>query len=165
MKFFWKAARTRRYHTEVILGGEQTVADHSWGVAKIVLYLWPNSSMNLVKACLDHDLLEHFVGDSPAPAKWRFPELKAALDNAEKVMAEEHGLTFELSEEEHQRLKAADVLEACLFAKLQMELGNRTGFLIWDRLENFLKTFVQKLSPDDRALVQNFFVELKAGSL
>lgn len=123
----WRAGRVRRFHAQPLIG-EQTVADHSWGVAMTV---WQIAEDNLTKelliAALTHDLAEVATGDTPAPAKWRWPKLKSVLEECE---AEANSLLgtwrvlHTLSPAEREILKWADLFEPLQFATHQVTLGN-----------------------------------------
>lgn len=123
----WKSARTLRYHSETMIGQPQNVADHSWGVARILLEFWPDSSVKLVKACLDHDLVESALGDIPAPCKTRHPEIRAAFSKAEQQLEKEWGIHHgDLTPLEVSRMKMADLVESACYIRFQIDLGNNT---------------------------------------
>jgi 5'-deoxynucleotidase YfbR-like HD superfamily hydrolase len=68
---FFHGSQVRRYHTATPLR-EQTVADHSFGVAMLSLLMAEGTTINpvdLLTAALTHDLSEFLVGDTPSPAK------------------------------------------------------------------------------------------------
>jgi len=117
----------RRYHT-VPITGEQTVGHHAYNVVQILRHITNDMlSTNLLKAALDHDVLEYFTGDIPHPTKKNFPDLALALDEVEEMLEFEMGIDYELEDVEVQLLRWADTLEAGIFGKYQMELGNRYG--------------------------------------
>ena len=76
------AGEIARYHTELTLR-PQSVASHSWNVARILLAVWPETPRHLLVEALMHDVGEVFAGDSPSPAKWAHPPLKLAVDEVE----------------------------------------------------------------------------------
>lgn len=128
-----------RFHT-VALGRGQTVAAHSWGVATLVLELWPDASRELLIAALYHDVPEAVLGDLPAPAKWEHAELAKAYAKAEAGIALDLGVDFSLTDEDHKRLRIADMLELLWFCLEQRRLGNRNVEEIWDRGLKYLAT-------------------------
>ena len=89
-------------------------------------HLWPDCSRDLILAALGHDLAEHLVGDVPATAKWRWPELKNSVDQAEYRVMREMGLIHEedLTEKDAQRLKIADMMELLWYCIEEIRLGN-----------------------------------------
>jgi 5'-deoxynucleotidase YfbR-like HD superfamily hydrolase len=122
----------KRYHTALMIG-EQTVAHHTFGVIAVILELWPDSSPNLIKAAMYHDVVECLTGDSPAPAKRAFPPLWEALHEAERVLLNQYGLQVYLSPDEARRLKLADWAELCMTAYEQITLGNKHFELVYNR--------------------------------
>ncbi len=143
MRTLWDAGRVTRYHTVQTLQ-RQTIADHQWGVAMILYQICINApSQELIRAALQHDLAEVITGDAPATAKWTFPDVKKAMDDAEAHVNNELGLIFSLTPEETLLLKAADMLELCYFCLNETALGNSKA---QDVLERGLK-YVLRLHP------------------
>lgn len=117
---------TKRYHTWPTVGDAQTVGYHSWGVA-VILTLICEPSVKLLKAGLFHDMAEHHVGDTPAPAKWANPQFAEELRKTERI--EEFRLGIDrvldtLSSQEQWHLNLADLLELCSYAMYQVKSGN-----------------------------------------
>lgn len=110
------AGKVRRWHTHHSL--TQTVADHSHGVAMLLLQRHPSPSLDLIKAALMHDLAEYITGDIPSPAKREFIQLGRAADEAEVVAFKRLKLSVpHLSYIDEMWLKWADYQEALLFLK------------------------------------------------
>ena len=66
----FRASFVRRWHTNPDLAQTvDTLAGHGGRVARIILKLWPDSSLALLHWALVHDDGESVVGDVPAPAK------------------------------------------------------------------------------------------------
>ena len=121
----WAAGRVKRWHAFPIIG-EQTVADHSWGVALIVVEIAEDYlSENLMRAALTHDVAELDTGDIPYGAKRRWPHLAAALDKCETEVEQEYNIDWTLSQKQREILKWADMFELLMFADAQRNLGNR----------------------------------------
>jgi 5'-deoxynucleotidase YfbR-like HD superfamily hydrolase len=117
---------TKRYHTWPIVGDEQTVGYHSWGVA-VILTMICEPSTKLLKAALFHDMAEHHVGDTPAPAKWANPRFAEELRTIERIEEERLGIDRvleALSSQEKWHLDLADLLELCSFAYMEIKKGN-----------------------------------------
>lgn len=114
-----------RFHT-MRTNQIHTIAHHSWGVAMIVLKIWPDASAKLLKACMFHDLAEVVTGDVPAPTKWSYPRLGTALTEIERIFNTRHGLLAmdELNEMEKWVLRWADMMELVLFARSEQAMGN-----------------------------------------
>jgi 5'-deoxynucleotidase YfbR-like HD superfamily hydrolase len=112
------AGGTVRWHTHG-KNLQQTVAEHSWGVAAIILLLKPNPSVALLRAAILHDVHEAVMGDLPSPFKRRFAD---TLGPIEKLIKDEFLAQHQLEDpvltpEEQKVLKLADKMEAMLFAK------------------------------------------------
>lgn len=105
--------------------GKYTVAEHCYGVVSLLFLLYPIPSINLIKSCLWHDTAERFLGDLPAPTKWKHGELRAAYETVEEDTLKSLGFSFELTEEELSWVKVLDKLELWLWAQHQKAMGNR----------------------------------------
>lgn len=112
--------QTVRYHTNPVMSRlHQTDADHSWGVAMIIIALNPNPSRNLLGQAIVHDCGEKWAGDLSYPFKRMYPEIGNAHADAEKQLALDHKVPqFELTQEERKWLSFADRLECHLFAEI-----------------------------------------------
>jgi len=112
--------QTVRYHTNPVMSRlHQTDADHSWGVAMIILKLHPNPSRNLLGQAIVHDCGEKWAGDLSYPFKRMYPDVGHAHADAEKQLALDHKIPqFELTPEEKKWLAFADRLECHFFAEI-----------------------------------------------
>lgn len=98
----------------------QTLGHHQWGVAVLLLELFPDCSMETLKEALLHDTGEPGAGaDVSAPAKAKYPRLAEAAEIAELAERAQMGVpwTNRLTEEEDDQIILCDKLEAYLFAK------------------------------------------------
>ena len=120
-----RGGQIRRFHAFPIIG-QENVAEHSFGVAMVVLAMtdW-KASPALLKAALYHDISEQHTGDIPFTAKRDNPILKAAADAAEEWFNEQNNLDIQLPPRDWLVLKWADMLHLLLFCKAQRDLGNR----------------------------------------
>lgn len=143
-----KGGQVKRYHVERVIG-ENNNAEHSWNVAMLILKLCPDPSRELIRAALEHDIAEAFVGDGPGPAKRRWPDLAVALANAEKEIAFELHLQSQhaLTSKEQQWLRACDSLEALLFSYEQIKMGNSYAMDFARNCWNWLNESVTTPSP------------------
>lgn len=113
----YRAGKVRRWHTHHSM--TQTVADHSHGVALIIINEHPNPSTNLLKAAIVHDLGEWLSGDLPSYGKVANPKLKEVAGAAEASGLDHLGLAMpDLNKEEKLWLKYADLKELYLFAMM-----------------------------------------------
>lgn len=118
----------RRWHTVHTLR-EQRVDSHSGQAVSLLLCLHPAPSHSLIKAVLWHDCSERVVGDAPSPGLRAFPEYRRLYEELELVVALRdhppmHTALTELTTEERQWLRAVDLLEAFLFAREEIRIGN-----------------------------------------
>ena len=81
MKKIRTGGKVKRWHTVTTIQ-QQTVAEHSWGVAMICRKLWPEDKV-LMEAALCHDLGEGLTGDVPWPVKQANFVFKKHLDEIE----------------------------------------------------------------------------------
>jgi hypothetical protein len=94
-------------------GGDETQA-HTARCIQLLLALNPLATMDQVRALAFHDTAEDVVGDTPGPAKRRFPALRAALYHAEaEVQSERFGRVLDLDDP---WVDFTDKLDALLFA-------------------------------------------------
>jgi len=127
----------KRYHTVRTLR-TQDLAAHSWGVAALVLCIWPNPSAALLQAALMHDCPELRTGDVPATAKWSSAELSNALDVLEDEFYNEFKLpsSYGISEPETKVLKWCDGAELVFWCLEEYAMG-----------DNFAITLVKRVLP------------------
>ena len=124
-----KGGDVKRFHT-VTMHREHLVSSHSWGVATLLLYIYPQASRELIMSALWHDVAEAHTGDMPATTKWANPVLAAALAEVEARANTDLGLDVELSEDDTRMLKFADMAELILSCMQEYELGNVEGLRI-----------------------------------
>jgi len=117
----------------------QSVGEHSWGVAVLCAKLWENCSKNLLLAALYHDVSEAHLGDNPAPIKWKHPKLAQALADVEHDLINEMGLWIALDDDDKKRLKIADMMELLWFCIEEERRGNRTFKEIFVRGVKYLQ--------------------------
>ncbi len=124
VKMCREGGAVKRYHAIRTLS-EDTIASHSFGTTIFAIALTDHTpSVNLIKACLYHDLPEQYTGDSPALAKWDNTNLKRCLDNMEEYFLRTWNLKITLTEEEELILSCSDTLDLCFFCLEQIKLGN-----------------------------------------
>lgn len=147
----------KRYHT-FPTHGNQDVGAHSHAVALFILSFHPNPSLNLIKACLFHDLAEYDTGDCPANVKWAFPVMDNMLKLAESNIDQQLKIDVELTAEEEKWLKCADTLEYCLYSLDQRRLGNLNMDIVFGRGMKRLESYPLALENAD---VREFINSLK----
>lgn len=128
--------------------GSYSNAAHSWGVAMLMFYLWPEDFPRLAGACLAHDVPEAWVGDVPAPTMRYLPGLRKDLGEIEDGLNASLGLPAEgeLAIEDHVKLKACDRLELYLWCREQLLLGNQ---FVGETLKELKRFFSEVPLPEE----------------
>ena len=141
MKHFYslyKAARVRRWHT--MEGIEQNLAEHSWGVAMIVLAC--GGSKEAIEVALTHDLHEKELGDIPAMFKKNYPQIGAIEEEVADNWSDFHDYKYigNLSDREAYLVQWADMIEAYIFSwKEWMRRGNLEMQEVFFRITEYMK--------------------------
>lgn len=143
----------------------ETVAEHSFYVAAIVLKLHDYFEFNLESAlstALLHDYSEVYISDVPHSIKAANKDLADALEIAEsKVNAEKLSEDFAKKIDEFNRLSTAegcivnlaDVLSVLMYSRLEVKLGNKEYMKdvyhkTFKRINNILEISRQYLKPE-----------------
>lgn len=121
--------------------GSYSNASHSWGVAVLMLLLWPEDFARLAVYCLTHDVPEAWVGDIPAPTKRYCPSVREEVSLLENRILKQLRLPtpVNLSSLDAKKLKACDILELYLWALEQVTGGNRHASCILRELQRFIE--------------------------
>jgi 5'-deoxynucleotidase YfbR-like HD superfamily hydrolase len=139
------SGKVRRWHTHHRYS--QTVADHSWGVAAILLGLEPNISREALLVALFHDSHEIATGDAPSYAKddryRRWAETEAAAWENRNLPPVVVDAMITISDREWKLIRLADALEALHFINLQ---GDRSDTMV--RAHQYLNAKVKAISQE-----------------
>lgn len=148
LKFIYEGAKTKRFHTADTLTA-QTVGEHSFGVAWLVLLIAPNCRKEVLCAALAHDLAEHLVGDVPSPAKRQFPALGEAVNGAEEVLLLNNKLDFEvgLTPQELRVVKLADNLDGMMFCVRERRMGSKVVVGIYNNFYDYTNEMLRAGEP------------------
>lgn len=104
---------------------EQNVAEHSWRMAAVLFYLWPDTRAALLWALLFHDVSERVTGDVPANIKRVSPAIAEAVNHVSTAEEVRLGIRFALFPEEAKMLSWIDRYEGALHCCDELEMGNR----------------------------------------
>jgi 5'-deoxynucleotidase len=149
------AGSVQRYHT-TRTHRRQTIAEHSWGVATLLMMVCDNPPARLLGAALLHDVPEVITGDVPAPAKWRSKPLTDALAELEAEWMATFKMEFpELDEAEARLLKWADSIELVLWCLEEVEMGNRPMLALAQRGHDHAALCVAKGLPPRAVALHN----------
>lgn len=125
-----------RWHT-MVNSRPQNLASHLWGVAMILSRTY-NGPINLfpilIRAALEHDLAESSIGDMPRPARTaEHRAMEASVATGMGIVHEEM-----LPNDLRVWLEWADLIEAGLHAKREVEVGNTNFKEVLSRIDKIL---------------------------
>ncbi len=139
VRYYRNGSRVKRFHT-VDCHVPETVGHHSANVAILCTIISEGHfTKHLLLAALTHDATEQFTGDVPATVKWQFPELCDTMKKLDLIYARDSYSSF-LSEYEKCVLKQADMLDLCLKALEEVNMGNKQFSIILQRGLNYLRS-------------------------
>lgn len=126
ISYLREAFSVKRYHTVMHVAMPETVGHHTCQVLAMLFYLFDDHPpLYLVRHALHHDAAELVTGDIPATAKWKFPAIAKAVEEAEDEVAQNVGLeTCELDPQHRALLKFADMMDLCFKAVEELSVGN-----------------------------------------
>jgi 5'-deoxynucleotidase YfbR-like HD superfamily hydrolase len=155
-----RAGEVQRYHTQRVIY-RQSIADHSWGVAMVLMALYHpvRPPAELLLAALLHDLPEHESGDVPATAKWENDDLDEALYQFEinfwlRWPKLDIKTTRGLIHEHKVLLSWADRVDLLLYCFTEIEMGNRRMLVPAGRIIPKLRSFALMPANATRMLEQ-----------
>lgn len=129
---------------DTILGHQRRVAEMCRDLAARIGH--PLHDNDLLRAARYHDEAEKVLGDTPGPAKDRFPALAAAYEKAELHVLTEMGHIWTLTRREADMLDLCDKLDAWQWARGHGVTGGE-----WDDAEIELRCRAHALGPDAMA--------------
>lgn len=160
-----EAATVQRCHTARHYGSYD-IAQHSFGVASIILCLHPNPSVELLKAGLWHDVHERWTGDIPQTVK----EIEQTLTDSIEAMENSYsrylisnvgkGL-LELKNDDLFWLIGADMLDLWLWAD---EHSNDSAGVRYIREHVQRRIFNSTFIPDEISDALDIFVHGSMGT-
>lgn len=153
------AGKIKRCHTHIVTQPE-SVAQHSWGVAMLIMKFNVDASKGLICAALTHDVHEIFTGDVPAHVKWINPDLNTCLENIEAEVEHSLGIEVDLNPEEQNWLKVCDYIDLLLFSIEELLIGNSHASIIAGRLIDSL----DKMSIPNAISTYYNFLKIRVGS-
>lgn len=139
-----------RWHTWPMLRRE-SIAEHSWQVARVLLAIWPLCPRELLIHCIVHDLGETGPGDAPYPSKLNSPVLAKEHARLERETHESMVLPWSLPAPQslptnwHAAFKLAEFIEMWEKSLEEMFMGNRLAQLTLERCEEGIAKFRRKL--------------------
>lgn len=163
------AGRIRRLHIKPMNGDEQNIAAHSWGVAMILLDLFPAVSRSCLIYALRHDVPEIVTGDVPANVKWQHPGLQDTLEWIEEgflnkmswpTESKKHGVPYLAGSEDwhNERLyiKIADRVELLFYCLEQIYMGNLLLMDVFKNARDKLREHLELIDPSQSMDVHKY---------
>ena len=152
------AGRIRRLHIKPVNGDEQNIAAHSWGVAMILLDLFPCVSRSCLVFALRHDVPEIVTGDVPANVKWQHPGLQDTLEWIEEGFLERMGWPTDLKDQHEEKtyIRIADRVELLFYCLEQIYMGNLLLIDVFENVREKLNDDLLKLHPSQAVDVQEY---------
>ena len=152
------AGRIRRLHIKPMNGDEQNLAAHSWGVAMILLDLFPCVSRSCLVFALRHDVPEIVTGDVPANVKWQHPGLQDTLEWIEEGFLERMGWPTDLKDQHEEKtyIRIADRVELLVYCLEQIYMGNLLLIDVFENVREKLNDDLRKLDPSQAVDVQEY---------
>jgi hypothetical protein len=126
----WATGFTRRWHMNPAMScfGDYNCAHRGRG-AQLVITLFPDHSIALLRAAVTHDAAESSVGDLSRPFKECGSDVVAAHAALEAQVLRAMGLDEHLTLDDADCLQLVDYLDAFLFVQLRNPLeATRTGW-------------------------------------
>lgn len=134
-----RAGRVQRCHG-IPYHGSYSVAEHTYQMLNLLMSLCPKPSKALIEAILYHDSAELEIGDTPRPAKTRFPDLGKAVAKAEEVVNSELSVMQDkLLPSELAWLRGLDLLELAMWCLDQLDMGNKNVMPVLDRCHDAIQ--------------------------
>lgn len=125
----WAAMRVVRKHTLPYHRAEN-LAEHTWGVVHLLLCVYPNAPVSLIRKAMYHDSGEYRCGDIPGDFKVARPEVgevaeEFELEAARDVLPEHLHDALTVTSEDRLILKICDRIEFAFSCYHEWMLGNR----------------------------------------
>ena len=153
MQAMWEGGETLRFHTCMVLRPD-TVGQHSYGVACVMMHVLPTAGAHLLRACLKHDMAEAHTGDLPAPSK-RALGIREQFAAYEDDYLKAVGIEAEtLTDWEQWLLKFCDSTDGLRVTIRERAMGNQ---MIEAAHANF-SSYVRELLKDVPVGVPNYVV-------
>lgn len=145
-----RAGEVLRFHTWRV-NRQQSVAEHCWNVARVLLAIWPEAPPRMVKHALFHDIGEVVTGDLPYPVKKDNPQVGAAMDRMEVEAYLQMSIGWSLPPpgylegDDKTIFKTAEYLEGMEWALDELYSGNKFATLVAERWEVALSRVMAEL--------------------
>lgn len=115
----WMSGFARRWHMNPMMSRhDDLVCAHQGRCGQLVIMLWPDHSIELLRAAVTHDAAEIMVGDLSGPFKASGEEVVQKHAQLEDSVLRAMGFAQDLTDLDRERLRFVDQLDAYLFVQL-----------------------------------------------
>jgi 5'-deoxynucleotidase YfbR-like HD superfamily hydrolase len=121
---------------------KQTVAEHSWGVAVILIQILPEACGSVLRHALFHDIAEVETGDIPHPFKQKHLVINDYIKQEELNVFARYGIRQEwLTDRETHAIKIADCLDGMTYCVNRFQAGERAAAQPFETWMAFLEAY------------------------
>jgi hypothetical protein len=154
------AGRVLRYHTWPHIK-EQSVAEHSWQLLRILLCIWPTVPAHIMSYVVRHDCGEIKTGDAPYPVKAENKDIAIGMNRVEEQSLDEQVATGflvlgpDVNDDEKWVVKLAEFIEMWEWGAEELLMGNQFARLVMQRCATVAKDRIGSalnLSPEDNVM-------------
>lgn len=156
MAAMWDGGETQRFHTMPMLRPD-TVGQHSYGVACVLMHVFPKAPARLLRAALKHDMAEAHYGDMPSPAKRELGIREQFAQLEDSYLAGLGVEPEELAPWEQWLLNFCDIVEGLRVTVRERAMGNQ---LIWLARRNF-QDYAEELLAQERCVNEDIYERCK----
>lgn len=151
------AGSVKRYSTWPVLV-QQTNAEHTWQVLRILMTIWPETPAHAAEFALFHDSGELGAGDIPYPYKARHPELREIISELERSSLSDQGVREQLTTDIWRwRIKTTDLIEMLEKGMEETIMGNKYGVPVARAMEAELSSRID--GHEDYLVVSRYLRE------
>ncbi len=154
------AGQVLRYHTWPV-HRQQSVAEHSWQIARIMVTIWPECPRMLLLHAITHDVGE-MAGDVPYPFKRNNPELKHQMSRVEEQVHRSMTTHWklppppEMPEMYHQFFKLCEYIEMWEYGLQEQNMGNQYGTIVATRMQLAACTMIGKMPEEIQRTARDY---------
>lgn len=145
------AGNLLRWHTWPHIR-QQSVAEHTWQVIRILLAIWPDCPKSVLVEAMFHDVGERVTGDAPYPMKKDNETLRQILNAKERAARQQMapwGVVppIDLEDAEQNAIKLAEYIEMWEWALDELALGNQNARIVLVRMREAFNGARVRLLP------------------
>lgn len=148
MQAMWEGGETQRFHTCMIIRPD-TVGQHSYGVACVLMHVYPEAPAHMLRAALKHDMAESYTGDLPAPSKRALGIREQFTAFEDEYLANVGIMPERLEPWEAWLLKFCDSMDGLRVTVRERGMGNRLIEYAHSNFDAYVDELLNSDVPDD----------------